>query len=121
MLATIVNAAAIIVGTTLGLVLKTRLAERYRTAVFNGIGVASLLIGISMALQTQRVLYLVLAVILGGIVGTALRLHDGVHALGLWLRRGGRCRSTQRQHDPRERTQLAGSVDAYSNDQDKSV
>ena len=88
MLATIVNAAAIIVGTTLGLVLKTRLAERYRTVVFNGIGVASLLIGISMALQTQRVLYLVLAVILGGIAGTALRLHDGVHALGLWLRRG---------------------------------
>ena len=54
MLATIVNAAAIIVGTTLGLVLKTRLAERYRTVVFSGIGVASLLIGISMALQTQR-------------------------------------------------------------------
>ena len=88
MLATIVNAAAIIVGTTLGLVLKTRLAERYRTVVFNGIGVASLLIGTSIALQTQRFLYLVLALVLGGIVGTALRLHEGVHALGLWLRRG---------------------------------
>ena len=55
------------------------------------------------------------------IAGTALRLHEGVHALGLWLRRGGRCRGTQRQYDPRERTQLASSVDAYSNDQDKSV
>lgn len=87
MLATIVNAVAIVVGTSLGLVLRTRLADRYRTVVFTGVGVASLLIGISMALQTQRFLYLVLALIIGGIAGTALRIHEAVHALGVRLRR----------------------------------
>lgn len=87
MIASIINAVAVIAGSLFGRALGTRIGEQYRGVVFSAVGVVSLLIGISMALETQRFLYLVLSLVLGGIVGTALRLEDRVYRLGERLKR----------------------------------
>ena len=87
MIASIVNAVAVILGTTLGRLVGGRISVHVRHVVFSGVGVVSLLIGISMALESQRFLYLVLSLVLGGLVGTALHIEDGVYKLGEWLKR----------------------------------
>ncbi len=87
MIATIINAAAVIVGSVVGLLLKRRIGERIRVVLFSGIGVITLVIGMSMALSFERILYLALAIVLGGMTGTWIGVEDAILKLGEWLKR----------------------------------
>jgi len=86
MIATIVNALAVIIGTVIGRLSGQRIGAQFRHTVFSGIGVVSLLLGISMALQSQRTLYLVLSLVVGGLIGAALRVEDRIYTFGEWLK-----------------------------------
>lgn len=86
MIATVVNAAAVVIGSLLGLALNRRIGERIKELLYSGIGVITLVIGMSMALQMQRVLYLALAVVIGGILGMWWGVEDGILRLGTMLR-----------------------------------
>ncbi len=86
MIATVVNAAAVVIGSLLGLVLNRRIGERIKELLYSGIGVITLVIGMSMALEMQRVLYLALAVVIGGILGMWWGVEDGILRLGTMLR-----------------------------------
>ncbi len=66
----------VLAGGTLGLLLGGRLPERVRKAATSGVGLVTLILGLRMALETEDVLTLLLAVILGGVVGAALRLEE---------------------------------------------
>ncbi len=87
MIATVVNSLAIIAGTIAGLIIGRRLGASFRTVVFTAIGVSTLIIGMSMALQSQRILLLVISLVVGGLVGTALRLEDRIFQLGELIKR----------------------------------
>ncbi|HKK48202.1 MAG TPA: DUF554 domain-containing protein [Alkalispirochaeta sp.] len=87
MIASIVNALAILFGTTIGTLIGGRIGTQFRAVVFSGVGVVALLIGVSMALESQRFLYLVLSLVIGGLLGTAWRIEDRVYQLGEWLKR----------------------------------
>ena len=82
MLATVINALAIVAGSLIGILLKKGLSKRYETAIFTAAGVTTLVIGIQMALKTSHVLAFALALIAGGLVGTKLKIEDGVLRLG---------------------------------------
>jgi uncharacterized protein len=82
MLATVINALAIIAGSLIGILLKKGLSKRFETAIFTAAGLTSLVIGIQMALKTSHILAFALALILGGIVGTAIKIEDAVLKLG---------------------------------------
>ncbi len=86
MIATIVNAAAVVVGTILGLILRRGIGDELKEAVYVGIGVVSLIIGISMTLEATRILYLALSLVLGGVVGEVLGIENGILRLGDFLR-----------------------------------
>ena len=87
MIATVVNAGAVIVGSLIGLLLHRTLGERFRTTIFSAIGVASLTIGMATALETQRFLYLALALAIGGLIGSRLEIENGILKLGELLKR----------------------------------
>jgi uncharacterized membrane protein YqgA involved in biofilm formation len=82
MLATVINALAVIVGSAIGLLLKKGLSKRFETAIFTAAGITTIVIGISMALKTTHILAFALALILGGLVGTAIKVEDAVLSLG---------------------------------------
>ena len=86
MIATFINAAAVVVGSLIGLLLNRRIGERLKEVVYAGIGVISLVIGFSMALEMQRVLYLALSIVAGGVLGTWWGIENGVLRLGEFLR-----------------------------------
>lgn len=81
MIGSIVNAAAIVAGGLLGLLLKKGLPERVTGAVMTGLGLVVVYIGIDGALEGRNVLLTTIAIAIGGAVGSALDL-DG-HFSGL--------------------------------------
>jgi len=80
-LGSVINALAILAGGALGLLLHGRLPEKMRQVVFQGLGLCVLVIGMQMAMQGQNGLLVVLSVLIGGVLGEALRLEDRFAAL----------------------------------------
>lgn len=85
MLGTIVNAAAIIIGGLLGLFFGQAVPERMKKTVIQGIGLAVLLIGLSMALETKNPLVVIGSLVIGGIIGEWINIEKRLYQLGTWL------------------------------------
>ena len=87
MLGTIVNAIAIVIGGLVGLLFGQAFSEKIKKTVIQGIGLAILLIGVSMALQTKNPLITISSLVLGGIIGEWIDIELRLQHLGLWLER----------------------------------
>jgi hypothetical protein len=83
---TLVNVAAIIIGSLLGMILHDRLPLRVKSIVFQGLGLCVLVVGMQMALTMSEPLIVIFSVLLGGITGAAIRLEQGFARLGDWLK-----------------------------------
>jgi len=83
---TIVNVLAVLVGGAVGLLAGNRLPERLRTLVFQGLGLCTLAIGITMILKMQNPLVIIFSMVMGGVVGGLLRLDERFEALSDWLK-----------------------------------
>ena len=86
MLGTIVNAIAILLGGAFGLFLNTKLPKRFITIFFQVIGLFTFFLGISMALNTTHVLYMIMALIGGALIGEMLQLEKGAAKISNWLK-----------------------------------
>jgi uncharacterized membrane protein YqgA involved in biofilm formation len=92
---TLLNVAAVLLGTFLGLVAGGRMSQKMRESLTTGLGLFVVLLGIAMALRifTDPVvepgddLAILGAVLLGVALGELLRLHDALEALGAWFQR----------------------------------
>jgi uncharacterized membrane protein YqgA involved in biofilm formation len=76
MLGTLANVAAIIIGSVVGVLIRSRLPQKYINIAFQGAGLFTLVIGISMALKSENMILIVVSIISGGLLGEALNL-DG--------------------------------------------
>ncbi len=83
---TFVNIAAIIVGSAIGLILNTKLPQRFVSIFFQVIGLFTIFLGISMAIESTRILHMVMALITGAIVGEVLRLQERMESFGTYLK-----------------------------------
>ncbi|MGE4585405.1 MAG: DUF554 domain-containing protein [Sphaerochaeta sp.] len=87
MIATYFNAFTVILGSLLGLLLKNKLKASYQEVVFTASGLISLVIGISMTMQTGSYLILLFSVVLGGFLGYFLHIEERIMGIGSWLER----------------------------------
>ena len=85
MLGTIVNTAAILLGTLLGLLLKKGLPERFQDVLMKGLALCVLLIGISGALKGENTLIAILSIAIGAIIGEIIDLDRRLNNLGQLL------------------------------------
>lgn len=85
MLGTIVNAAAIVVGGAIGLLLKKGLPKKMADTLMVGLGLCTLYIGISGCLAGENTLVLIVSMVLGTIIGEAIDLDDKINRLGRFL------------------------------------
>lgn len=83
---TIVNAAAIILGGLLGLLLPG-IPDNVKRTVMQGIGLAVAVQGLSMALKTDSLLILIVSLVVGGLLGEWLKLERRLEQAGQWLER----------------------------------
>ncbi|USG65790.1 DUF554 domain-containing protein [Brevibacillus ruminantium] len=84
LLGTLVNAVAIVAGALLGRLL-SGIPESIRKTVMQGIGLAVVLLGIKMSLETQNFLLVILSIVIGSILGELMRIESGLNKLGQWL------------------------------------
>lgn len=82
LLGTWVNIAAVAAGCLVGRYLGHLISERMRQTLFHGLGLATTLIGLSLALPTRQPLVLIGSLILGGIAGEALDIEGRLARLG---------------------------------------
>jgi len=86
---TFINVAAILAGTLIGVLVGGRLPEGLQRRVLAGLGLVTLVIGVDLALawRDTSALYVLGAVLLGGLAGEALRIEDRLAALGDTIQR----------------------------------
>ncbi len=89
MIATIINAAAVIIGSLLGMLGRRWITPPIKDTIMLGVGVFTLVIGMDMAIESQRFLYLALSLVLGGVTGTLLKLEDRLYSIGEWVKHRG--------------------------------
>lgn len=85
MLGTWVNVATVLLGGTIGLLIKKGLSDKMSDALMKGLALCTLTIGISGALKGQDTLKLILSMVAGTLIGEALDLDGKVHRLGDWV------------------------------------
>jgi len=83
---TIVNTAAVIAGSIIGLMVGGRLPERVKTILMQALGLSTLLIGMQMALSIRDVIPTVGCLLLGALTGEVLKIESGLEWLAVWLR-----------------------------------
>jgi uncharacterized membrane protein YqgA involved in biofilm formation len=87
MIATIVNALTVILGGLIGVLVGTRVGDKFRTAVFISIGCVSLLLGIKLGLEIQSFIVSAVSLVLGGWFGYAIDLEGKIEGLGDVIKR----------------------------------
>jgi uncharacterized membrane protein YqgA involved in biofilm formation len=98
-LGTLVNVVAIIIGTTLGVLLGNRLSEKTSRVVTDGLGLVVLVLGglnVMSLLDEELVsavgpgiplLIVIGAILIGGIIGSALQIEQRLEKLGAFLQK----------------------------------
>lgn len=87
MLGTIINVAAILVGGFLGLLFRKGLPERISATITHGLSLGIMMLGISMGVQTQNFLIVLISLALGAVIGEALNIEGHLNSLGGRLER----------------------------------
>ena len=76
MLGTLVNTAAVLVGSCIGLLFRKGLPERFGQVIMKGLGLCVMYIGIKGALKGENEIIAILSVAVGAVIGELLRLDE---------------------------------------------
>ena len=82
LLGSIVNAAAVVVGSLIGRFIFKNVPERFSEIAIKGIAVTVVFIGIKGALQNENILLLIISVAIGSIIGELINIDKGMNHLG---------------------------------------
>ena len=86
-LGTLINTATVLVGGSVGLIIGDRIPERIRTIVVQVIGLVTLGLGLSDVLKTHNMVFPLVGMVLGAIVGEALNIERRLEGIGEMIRR----------------------------------
>lgn len=89
MLGTIVNTCTIIVGGVFGALVREGIGEKYKSAMFNALGLACLVLGMNASLpnmsKSEYPVMFILSLAIGGVIGTKLDLSGSIDRLNAKL------------------------------------
>jgi uncharacterized protein len=86
-LGTLINFTTVLLGSIIGLALGNYFSERVKQIIIAGIGLMTLVIGMSSALKTANALIPLLALVIGGVIGELLNIDGGINQLSDWLKK----------------------------------
>ena len=87
MIACVINAVLVLLGSAVGLLFKSKIKESWSKAIMLALGLCVLLIGVSGAVKTQNMLCVILSMVIGTVIGELLRIEDALDRLGETLKR----------------------------------
>lgn len=86
-LGTLINTSTVFIGGSIGLIVGDRIPERIRTIVVQVIGLVTLGLGLGDVLKTHNMVFPLVGMVLGGIVGELLAIERRLEGLGEVIRR----------------------------------
>ena len=87
MIVVFVNCATILLGSFVGLLFAKKIPQKVTDSIQLACGLVSFIMGVQMSFKYQNVVYLALALILGGIIGTLLDIDGKILQFGKFLER----------------------------------
>lgn len=87
MIATLINAALVLLGSVIGLLFRKYISDRFSKVVTQALALCVASIGISMAVKTADTLCVIICMVLGVLLGELLRIEDRLDGAGEFLRR----------------------------------
>jgi uncharacterized protein len=98
-LGTLINVVAIAAGTGVGLLVGPKVPERMRTTILQTVGLVVVVIGVTQAAGSRNIVFPLVALVIGGIIGELLGLEERVDSLGERIRN-----RVERNTDPKQRS-----------------
>lgn len=84
---TFINTFSVILGGSLGILIKNSLPEKYKKIIFQGIGLFTILLGISMAIPFPNPLIIIFSILIGGLIGVLINLEERLDNLSSILKK----------------------------------
>jgi len=86
-LGTVINTGLVIAGSGLGVLIGDRIPERMRTTLLQVIGLVTIALGISDAIDTRNMVFPLVGMAVGALIGELLRIEDRLEGLGTRLQK----------------------------------
>lgn len=77
---TLVNVAAVILGSCIGVVIHSKLPQRIIEITFQGIGLFTIVLGVTMAAKTSNFLIMIVSIVTGSVIGELLNIEKAVNS-----------------------------------------
>jgi uncharacterized membrane protein YqgA involved in biofilm formation len=106
-LGTLINTGLVVAGSGLGVLIGDRIPERMRTTLLQVIGLVTIALGVSDAIDTRNMVFPLVGMAVGALLGEFLRIEDRLESLGALLQR-----RFDRTADGSERSFVKGFVTA---------
>ena len=87
MVAVLVNVATVLLGSTVGLIFRNKINEKFTKAVISALALVTILIGLSSALDTADILCVIICMALGTIIGELIHIDDGIEGAGDFIKK----------------------------------
>ena len=85
MIAVFVNCFAVILGSFLGIMFSRKMNSELNITISDAAGVVTLVIGLQMALNYNNIIYVILSLIIGGILGNLANIDGKILQFGKFL------------------------------------
>ncbi len=82
---TLLNIITVLLGGIIGLLLGSRFPNKMRETVISALGLFSIAVGLQMTFASKNILIVLGAILIGGILGEAIGIDEGLKKVGEWL------------------------------------
>lgn len=86
MLAAIVNAVAVLIGSLIGIFFKKGISENLQKSIMKVMGLITLLIAFQSALKTEDTLCVIICMVFGTLLGELIKIDDGLNNAGDYIK-----------------------------------
>ena len=86
-LGTLINTATVLIGGTVGIAMGDRIPDRVRLIVVQVIGMVTIGLGLSDLLKTHNMVFPLLGMVFGAVIGELLRIEDRLEGIGEVIRK----------------------------------
>ena len=87
MVAVLVNVATVLLGSTVGLIFRNKINEKFTKTVISALALVTILIGLSSALDTADILCVIICMVLGTIIGELIHIDGGIEGAGDFIKK----------------------------------
>ena len=86
-LGTLINTVTVIAGGSVGYFIGHRIPQNVRTIVVQVIGLVTLVMGVSNVMDTHNLVFPLIGMVFGAIIGELLKIEERLENVGAWLKR----------------------------------